>query len=360
MTYSYSTVYNYTPSQFVDFLKRGIDKFALTRTDYDILVIYIPKSFTKFRNATSISQDFDLHDALKLYATDKGVTIQFIEERSLDSGEQCKVLWGLSTALYAKASMGVLWQPQEVQENTAYIGISYAISKEKGICIGCSQLFDATGTGMRMLLRKIDSPVFAGHRNPYMGKDEARSMMIALRDEYYRCNPTAKLDRIVIHKTTPFMKDEMIGITQAFEGISDIELIQIQDYNHWRGIRYGIDYKTGAESYPMERGTVIQLNDNSVLLWTHGSLKHPELGKGNYYKNGRGIPSPLLIKRYHGNSSGESIVKEILMLTKMNWNSGDSLYKVLPVTLDFAKVLSRMSKQDEAIFNKAYDFRYFM
>ena len=360
VTYSYSTVYNYTPSQFVDFLKRGIDKFALTRTDYDILVIYIPKSFTKFRNATSISQDFDLHDALKLYATDKGVTIQFIEERSLDSGEQCKVLWGLSTALYAKASMGVLWQPQEVQENTAYIGISYAISKEKGICIGCSQLFDATGTGMRMLLRKIDSPVFAGHRNPYMGKDEARSMMIALRDEYYRCNPTAKLDRIVIHKTTPFMKDEMIGITQAFEGISDIELIQIQDYNHWRGIRYGIDYKTGAESYPMERGTVIQLNDNSVLLWTHGSLKHPELGKGNYYKNGRGIPSPLLIKRYHGNSSGESIVKEILMLTKMNWNSGDSLYKVLPVTLDFAKVLSRMSKQDEAIFNKAYDFRYFM
>ena len=358
--YSYSTVYNYTPSQFVDFLKRGIDKFALTRTDYDILVIYIPKSFTKFRNATSISQDFDLHDALKLYATDKGVTIQFIEERSLDSGEQCKVLWGLSTALYAKASMGVLWQPQEIQENTAYIGISYAISKEKGICIGCSQLFDATGTGMRMLLRKIDSPVFAGHRNPYMGKDEARSMMIALRDEYYRCNPTAKLDRIVIHKTTPFMKDEMIGITQAFEGISDIELIQIQDYNHWRGIRYGIDYKTGAESYPMERGTVIQLNDNSVLLWTHGSLKHPELGKGNYYKNGRGIPSPLLIKRYHGNSSGESIVKEILMLTKMNWNSGDSLYKVLPVTLDFAKVLSRMSKQDEAIFNKAYDFRYFM
>ena len=50
----------------------------------------------------------------------------------------------------------------------------------------------------------------------------------------------------------------------------------------------------------------------------------------------------------------------ILMLTKMNWNSGDSLYKTLPVTLDFAKVLARMSKQDEAIFDKAYDFRFFM
>lgn len=48
------------------------------------------------------------------------------------------------------------------------------------------------------------------------------------------------------------------------------------------------------------------------------------------------------------------------MLTKMNWNSGDSLYKILPVTLDFAKVLARMSKQNAAIYNKAYDFRYFM
>ena len=54
------------------------------------------------------------------------------------------------------------------------------------------------------------------------------------------------------------------------------------------------------------------------------------------------------------------LAKEILMLTKMNWHSGDSLYKILPVTLDFAKVLSRMSKQDEAIYDKPYDFRYFM
>ena len=37
------------------------------------------------------------------------------------------------------------------------------------------------------------------------------------------------------------------------------------------------------------------------------------------------------------------LVNEILMLTKMNWNSGDGLYKILPVTLDFAKALSRVA-----------------
>lgn len=212
-----------------------------------------------------------------------------------------------------------------------------------------------------MLLRKIDSPRFAGKnkRNPYMGQEEARNMMIALREEYYRCNPAVKLNRIVIHKTTPFMPAEILGILQAFEGLSDIELIQIQEFNHWKAIKFGFDY-TKIESYPIERGTVVSISNDSCLLWTHGVRQHPELGYGHYYKNGRGIPSPLVIKRFHGNSSGETLVREILMLTKMNWNSGDSFYKVLPVTLDFAKILSRMSKQEEALYNKAYDFRYFM
>lgn len=358
--YNRNQVFSYSAKEFVDFIKNQVDEFALNRSDFDVLVIYIPQIYKKFRTAPSISADFDLHDAIKLYATDKGVPIQFIEERSVQSSNGCKVLWGLSTALYAKAHMGVLWHPQAIVANTAYIGISYAISKEKGICIGCSQLFDSTGTGMRMLLRKVESPKYADKRNPYMNKEEARSMMCALREEYYRCNPTAKLDRIVIHKTTPFMKDEIVGFVQAFEGIEDIELIQVQEFNHWKGVKYVGNLQDGIDSFPMERGTIIPLGDTSFLLWTHGCLQHRDLGYGKYYKNGRGTPTPLVVKRYYGKSAGHTISNEILMLTKMNWNSGDSLYKVLPVTLDFAKVLSRMSKQNEAMYNKAYDFRYFM
>ena len=48
------------------------------------------------------------------------------------------------------------------------------------------------------------------------------------------------------------------------------------------------------------------------------------------------------------------------MLSKMNLNSGDSLYKVLPVTLDFAKTIARMVKQQNRQVNTLYDFRYFM
>lgn len=359
ITYNESKIINKHPQEFLSFLKRGIDYFSSKIMDFDVLVIYIPKRFVKFREAKEISEDFNLHDAIKLYATEKGVSIQFIEEHSLQQQDKCKIAWGLSTSIYAKAH-GVLWHPKAISDGTAYIGIGYAQSKEKGTCIGCSQLFDSTGTGIRMILKKIDNPLYYGKSNPYMNRDEARKMMLSLREQYYKCCPTAKLTRVVIHKTTPFLKEEIIGITQAFEGV-EVDLLQIQEYSPWKAIRFNGEASKGPHNYSIMRGTTMPVSDKSFLLWTHGCVMHPELSNNqNYYKGGRGIPSPLLIKRYYGESVGDTLVDEILMLTKMNWNSGDSLYKLLPVTLDFAKVLSRMSKQNEAIYDKAYDFRYFM
>jgi hypothetical protein len=268
-------------------------------------------------------------------------------------------MWGLSTSIYAKAN-GVLWHPEAIRADTAYIGISYAYSEEKKICIGCSQLFDSTGTGIRMVLRKINNPVFLGRSNPYMREDDARAMMTELKEQYYHSAPVNTLRRIVIHKTTPFIREEVSGILQAFRGI-DVELVQIQDYCSWRGIRFGAQHGKTADNFAVKRGLAVKLDCDSFLLWTHGCIIHPDLaGTKNYYKGSRGIPAPLLIRRFAGNSSGDVLAQEILMLTKMNWNSGDSLYKTLPVTLDFAKVLARMSKQDEAIFDKPYDFRFFM
>ena len=356
--YSQNSTSNMNEVDYSNLLKRNIDKLA-GQNNFDIVVIYIPNIFSRFRE--NHLTDFNLHDAIKLYATDRSVKVQLIEERSIDYYDQCKVMWGLSTSLYAKAT-GVLWQPVIMNKETAFVGVSYAISRSKGTCIGCSQLFDSTGTGIRLLLRKIDDPGFWG-RNPYMKSDEARSMMSALRDQYYKCDPTNQLKRIVVHKTTPFTQEEIKGFTQALEGIDDIELLQIQEYAPWRAIRYdSTDFKSDPARFAIHRGTAIPLDDDCFLLWTHGCVQHNDLlGSGyNYYKGGRGVPSPLLVKRFYGKSSGDVLVNEILMLTKMNWNSGDSLYKQLPVTLDFAKVLSRMSKQDEAIYNKPYDFRYFM
>ena len=180
-----------------------------------------------------------------------------------------------------------------------------------------------------------------------------------LKRIYDESVPLHKLNRIVIHKTTHFTKEEMEGITNGLAGVDNIELLQIQEFSAWRTIRFQNDTAT---PFPVQRGTVIPLEKDTFLIWTHGSVQHDELaGKNlNYYKNGRGIPAPLLVRRFMGKSSAQELVNEILMLTKMNWNSGDGLYKILPVTLDFAKALSRVAKQDLVVYDRPYDFRYFM
>ena len=246
---------------------------------------------------------------MEIIATEKGIRLQLIEEKSIDTDDPCKVMWALSTSLYAKAN-GVMWHPEAIQNDTAYIGISYAYSEEKKICIACSQLFDSTGTGIKMALRKINDPIVLHKTNPFMREDDARTLMNELREQYYHSAPVNYLRKIVIHKTTPFVREEISGIMQAFKGV-DVELVQIQDYCSWRGIRFGQEPSKTAEKFAVKRGLTVKVDQDSFLLWTHGCVIHIELSETlNYYKGSRGIPAPLLVRRFAGKARAIFLLKK--------------------------------------------------
>jgi len=365
VVYNANTVIKLDAISFYKGLTRYIDRFVMNLTDFDVLVIYIPSTFASLREVKSESIFFDLHDSIKLYCASKGIVVQFIEGRSAVSNgknDLAKIMWGLSTGIYSKA-VGRLWKPANYNKNTAFVGLSYVQSVNNGekISIGCSQLFDAEGNGMRLYLRPLKNPQFI-QENPFMRNEDASRLMLNLKQLYDDSVPTYKLKRVVVHKTTFFTKEEMAGITRGLSGIEDIELLQIQEFTPWRAIRFDSSDVMKVSDYPIQRGTVIQLDKDTFLIWTHGSVQDNELAGANrnYYKNGRGIPAPLLVRRFMGKSDGATLVNEIMMLTKMNWNSGDSFYKVLPVTVDFAKMLSKVAKQDVVIYDRPYDFRFFM
>lgn len=348
------------PIKYFEVICQYINRFERNISEFDVLVIYIPEQLNKMRELKNDSEYFDLHDSLKIYCAGKGIVTQIIEERSVHtSNDVAKIAWGLSTAIYTKA-VGKLWKPKKTKLDTAYIGLSYVQSfkNNQKISIGCSQLFDSEGNGMKLYLRPLKNPEMI-QRNPFMRSEDACRLMSNLKRMYDESVPLHKLKRIVIHKTTHFTKEEMDGITKGFVGVDNIELLQIQEFTSWRAIRFQND---NVAAFPIQRGTVIPLDKDTFLIWTHGSVQHDELaGRNmNYYKGGRGIPAPLLVKRFMGKSTAKELVDEILMLTKMNWNSGDGLYKIMPVTLDFAKTLSRVAKQDLVVYDKTYDFRYFM
>ena len=347
--------------EFYEGIKRKIDSFYSIRGEFDVLVLYFPTEWQRYRELKNDTVYFDIHDSIKIYCAKKNIKIQFVEDKSISYYDQSKVRWWLSLGKYVKAN-GIPWKSQITTDNTAYIGLSYAIkggSTDNKVVIGSSQIFDSSGQGLRFLLQPIERPVFYG-KNPFMSKEDARRLILKLKEAYFLMDPNSRLERLVIHKTTHFTGDEMEGIAQALEGIDSIELLQIQQYPLWRGIRGDIQ-KRMAHGYPIQRGTVIQLDTYSFLLWTHGSVCHADIAgaKMNYYQGKRGIPAPLLIRRFRGKDSIDTVAKEILSLTKMNWNGGE-LYRSLPVTLEFSKVLSSMSKQAESLRDIPYDFRFFM
>lgn len=351
-----------TRVEFYEILKRKINYFDTLKGDFDLLIIYFPAKWKNFRELKTDTVYFDLHDSIKIYCAKKNIKVQFIEDKSINYQDQAKVRWWLSLAIYVKAN-GIPWKNQVVTPNTAFIGIGYSVKRgqRSRLVIGCSQLFDSFGRGLRFLIHPIEKPVYYG-KNPFMSKEDARRFILKLKDAYFRMDPNLRLDKLVVHKTTHFTGEEMEGIAQATEGIEKVELLQIQQYSPWRGIRtIKRSDQISIYNYPILRGTSLQLDDYSFLLWTHGSIMNNELAgtNRNYYQGGRGIPIPLIVRRFRGNDTHEVVIKEILNLTKMNWN-GCQMYKNIPVTLDFSKTLSEIAKQDEMLNNIPYDFRFFM
>ena len=150
--------------EFYDFLKRKIDYFYSVRGEFDVLVLYFPKGWTKFRELKNESVYFDLHDSIKLYCAKKNIKVQFIEDKSIDYLDPAKVKWWLSLALYVKAN-GIPWRNPVINESTAFIGLDFAIQKINNshkYVLGSSQIFDSTGQGLRFLLQPIEHPIFIG------------------------------------------------------------------------------------------------------------------------------------------------------------------------------------------------------
>ena len=90
-------------------------------------------------------------------------------------------------------------------------------------------------------------------------------------------------------------------------------------------------------NYPPYRGTLVQLDDDRELLYTKGSVWYYQTYPGLY------IPQPIELRIVRSEESPNFIAKEVLGLTKMNWNNTqfDGKY---PVTLGCSRKVGEILK----------------
>ena len=135
--------------------------------------------------------------------------------------------------------------------------------------------------------------------------------------------------RVVLHKTSRFEPAERAGFEQALAKVGRYDLVALRDTSDVRLIRAG--------QYPPLRGTMFQAGDVSYL-YTSGYLAH--LGR---YPHGH-VPSPLQVADHVGDTARADLLRELMVLTKMNWNSANPS-GLLPITLRFARLVGDILRE---------------
>jgi hypothetical protein len=125
--------------------------------------------------------------------------------------------------------------------------------------------------------------------------------------------------RLAVHKQSRFFPEERRGLEKALAHF-EYDLVSLAPSTAVRVMRHG--------QYPPPRGACVTVGERRYL-YTTGYI--PSLGR---YPHGH-VPAPVQITDHVGDSSPRQLLSEVLLLTKMNWNSARFAERV-PVTLRFA------------------------
>jgi argonaute-like protein implicated in RNA metabolism and viral defense len=87
--------------------------------------------------------------------------------------------------------------------------------------------------------------------------------------------------------------------------------------------------------YPVMRGSALMIDDNQAFLWTSGYVPRLDTYLGPE------TPNPVLIRLQRGVCSFDTILRDVMGLTKINFNS--CLHNDrLPVTIRFADAVGEI------------------
>lgn len=278
----------------------------------------------------------DLRRALKAAAMKYRIPTQLFQQPTMegkDPDHPSKIAWNFFTGLYFKAG-GLPWSPVGLLPGTCYVGISFYKplgSTFSTMQTSLIQAFDEHGEGL--VLRGHDfewDEKKEGSKSPHLTEQQAHDlieMVLARYQQEMRQTP----QRVVIHKTSQYWPKEREGFRTALHHrVARYDLLSLSRQSTVRLIT--------TSKYPPLRGTRFSVGDLD-FLYTTGFLA--ELNEFH----GLHVPAPLRISDHVGQDTPrEMLLKEILILSKMNWNSA-RLGGLLPITIKFAELVGSILRE---------------
>lgn len=164
--------------------------------------------------------------------------------------------------------------------------------------------------------------LFKEDRTPHLNEEDS-AKILAQALHRYRDEHKTMPARVVLHKSSYFTPEELTGFHAALQQ----DRVTMSNMLSMHPSSVGL-FRRGQ--YPVLRGTHLPLDGRSHLLYTRGSVPFFETYPGLY------VPQALVVQLDSTEESREAICREILALTKMNWNNTQFDMRE-PVTLHAAR-----------------------
>ena len=280
---------------------------------------------------------FDFHHVMKVISFKFKFPIQLIRPNTLRFSEGLQdhstIAWNFAVACYYKAT-GTPWKLASLNRETCYCGISFFTGISEGnpsLQTSMAQVYMRTGESQVILGRPFNWDPHQG-RTPTLSSDHAKEIcenVINLYQDNWGKMPT----RLVIHKTSPFTKDEENGILSGASKVDVIDMVHIRGGTSLRVFHLN----TG---YPPLRGLLMSQNGHTEgLLYTVGFVPVHQTYQGS------SIPEPIVIDIKSAKSDMRTIADDIIALTRLDWNNANYCTR-LPVTIGVSRkvgnILSEM------------------
>lgn len=287
--------------------------------------------------------DANFHNQLKARLLPHSIPTQIIRESTIAPDEYLNafgypkrdlskilghVAWSISTAAFYKTG-GRPWKLADIREGVCYLGLVYKqddrSSDPRDACCA-AQMFLDSGDGI--VFKGAIGPWYNKKKGEYHLKKKQATELIKLALDTYTKKEGKPPKELFIHAKTNFNEEEWEGFSAGVS--TETALVGVT-------IKTNVPLKIYRQEskFPMLRGLAYIENERSAFLWSKGFV--PRLDTSLALE----VPNPLYISISKGNADIKIVLKDVLALTKLNYNAciyGDGE----PVTLRFADAIGEI------------------
>ena len=256
-------------------------------------------------------------------------------------------MWNLSTTLFYKGG-GKPWRLATAREGVCYVGLAFRRTDAKG---GPK----SAACAAQMFLDDGDGVVFLGNYGPWYSPEDnqyrltakaAHDLLKGALETYTQLHGKS-LTEVFLHSRSDISAEEFEGYRSAApEGLKVVGI-------RVRPCHDGPRLYRPDKQWPVLRGTLWQHSLTRGYLF--GSGFKPRLGTYDGWET----PVPLQIDIQHGDADIVDVARDILGLTKLNYNActaGDTQ----PVTVKFSDAVGEILVSNPTVTNRQPTFRFYI